>query len=94
MVYSYYTHYVSKRLQVVLEDAELEEIQQAADREELTVSEWVRKALREARGRGPARSQDAKLAAIKLASSHAFPTGDIGQMLDEIDRGYVTGGGP
>jgi len=77
---------------VVLEDAELEEIQHAADREEMTVSEWVRKSLREARGREPARSKEAKLAAIKLASSHSFPTGDIGRMLDEIERGYVTGG--
>lgn len=84
---------MSKRLQVVLEDVELEEIQQAADREEMTLSEWVRKSLREARGREPARSREEKLSAIKLASSHAFPTGDIGQVLDEIERGYLTGDG-
>jgi metal-responsive CopG/Arc/MetJ family transcriptional regulator len=85
---------MSKRLQVVLEEAELEEIQRAADREEVTVSEWVRKALREARAKEPTRSRESKLQALRVASAHAFPTGDIDQMLTEIERGYLTGGGP
>jgi hypothetical protein len=85
---------MSRRLQVVLEDAELEEIQRAADAEGTTVSEWVRKALREARGKEPSRSTEAKLRALRDASAHAFPSGDIDQMLSEIERGYLTGGGP
>jgi len=85
---------MSKRLQVVLEEAELTEIQRAADREELTVSEWVRKALREARAKEPTRSKDAKLRAVREASSHSFPTSDIDLMLDDIERGYTAGGGP
>lgn len=85
---------MSKRLQVVLEEAELTEIQRAADREELTVSEWVRKALREARAKEPTRSKDAKLRAVREACSHSFPTSDIDQMLDDIERGYTAGGGP
>jgi ribbon-helix-helix CopG family protein len=95
------THVVSKkavqpapkRLQVVLEEAELEAIQQAAEREEMTVSEWVRKALREARGLAPSRSKEAKLQAVRDAWAHDFPAGDIDQMLREIERGYL-GGGP
>jgi hypothetical protein len=29
-----------------------------------------------------------KLKAIRRAVTHSFPTGDIGQMLDEIGKGY------
>lgn len=41
---------MSTRLQVVMEDSELEEIRQVAERARLTTSEWVRRVLREARG--------------------------------------------
>lgn len=40
---------MSKRLQVVLEEDEYEEIRMAAEARRLTVSEWVRRVLREAR---------------------------------------------
>lgn len=43
---------MSTRLQVVMDDQELEEIQEAAERARLTTSEWVRRVLREARGPG------------------------------------------
>ncbi len=42
---------MSKRLQVVLSEAELEEIRDAARRNRITVSAWVRRTLREARER-------------------------------------------
>ena len=41
-----HTHAMSKRLQVILDDAELREIQRIARRQRLTVAEWVRQALR------------------------------------------------
>lgn len=41
---------MSKRLQVLMEEAEWDDIQAAAERARLTVSEWVRQVLREARG--------------------------------------------
>ena len=78
----------------MLDEAELEEIQRAADRDEVTLSEWVRKALREARAKEPTRPIESKLQALRVACAHAFPTGDIDQMLSEIERGYLTGGGP
>ena len=40
---------MSKRLQVVMDDAEYQEIQDAAAAERLTASAWVRAVLREAR---------------------------------------------
>ena len=48
--YTQDTQAVSTRLQVVMEDEELEEVRAAAARARLTTSEWVRLVLREARG--------------------------------------------
>ena len=73
-----------KRLQVLFDEEEYREIQGAARRERMTVSEWVRQALREAR-RGRAEAVDAKLRAIADASRHRFPTADIYTMLKEIE---------
>ncbi|MYI65247.1 MAG: antitoxin [Gemmatimonadetes bacterium] len=42
---------MSKRLQVVLSEAELDEIRDAAKRNRVTVSAWVRRTLRAARER-------------------------------------------
>lgn len=82
---------MSKRLQVLLEEDELEALRREAERQEMTLSEWVRAVLRDARRRRPA-SKEAKLAAIREACTHRYPTGGIDQMLLEIERGY--GGEP
>jgi hypothetical protein len=79
---------VSKRLQVLLPDKEMIEIQRLAQREHLTVGEWVRRTLREARANKPASSADTKLKAVRRGVAHSFPTADIEQMLKEIERGY------
>src|ERR1700692_916376 len=84
---------MSKRLQVLVEEDELQEIQRAARRERLTVAEWVRQALREVRRQRPQASLERKLAAIRKAAEYAAPTADIDQMLAEIGRGYQRGGG-
>jgi hypothetical protein len=82
---------MSKRLQVVLDDAELREIRLAARRSRLTVAEWVRQALRVARRQDPRGDPARKLAAIRAAAAHAFPTGPIDRMLAEIESGYTAG---
>jgi hypothetical protein len=79
---------MSKRLQVLLDEAELREIRRAARRNRLTVAEWVRQALRAARENEPAIDAQRKLEALRVGSTHAFPTGDIDRMLEEIERGY------
>jgi len=80
---------MSIRLQVVLDAAELREIRRAARRDRLTVSEWVRRCLRDARRLQPGRDAGRKLQAIRSAARHEFPTGDIAQMLAEIESGYL-----
>jgi hypothetical protein len=79
---------MSKRLQVILKDPEYREIQKAARAREMSVAEWVRQALRAVRRSEPSGSAAKKLAAIREAVRHDFPTADIEQMLEEIERGY------
>jgi hypothetical protein len=79
---------MSSRLQIILDDRELREIRQAARRSGLTVSEWARRAMRQARRAGSDADPARKLAGIRAASRHAFPTADIEQMLREIESGY------
>ena len=84
-----HTHAMSKRLQVVLQDKELAEIQQFARRRQLTTSEWVRLALRAARRAEPHVATRKKLEVVRTATRHAFPAPEVDQMLDEIERGYL-----
>jgi hypothetical protein len=83
-----YTHTMSKRLQVLIPDAEMEELRKLARREHLALGEWVRRVLREARSQRPVQEPQAKLKAVRKAAEYAFPTADIEQMLAEIERGY------
>lgn len=79
---------MSKRLQVLLPDQEMADIQQLAERDGLTVGEWVRRVLREARADRPVVEPETKLKAVRRAAEYSFPTADVAQMLDEIERGY------
>lgn len=80
---------MSKRLQVLFEDDELEEIRRVARARRMTVAEWVRQSLRQARAGESAGDVGAKRRALGRAMGHAFPTGDIEQMLGEIEHGYA-----
>ena len=81
---------MSKRLQVLLDESELSELQETARKHGMPVSEWVRRALREARRREAGGGIDSKLRAVRAAARHEFPTANIDQMLAEIERGYAT----
>lgn len=84
---------MSKRLQVLFEESELDEVRRVAERHHMTVAEWVRQALRAARRQEPEREAQEKLDAIRRAAEHDFPSGDIEEMLAEIERGYLEGPG-
>lgn len=79
---------MSKRLQVVLNEEDMEAIREDARRHGMTVSEWVRQALRNARRESSSREPARKLAAVRAAARHTFPSADIDQMLAEIESGY------
>ncbi len=55
----------------------------------MTVAEWVRQSLRAARRQESHVVVDKKLAALGRAVQYGFPTADIEQMNDEIERGYL-----
>lgn len=80
---------MSKRLQVVLTDEEYEELRSVSSAAGVTVSEWVRQALRKMRRDHSLLEADAKIEAIRAAAKHEFPSGDIATMLDEIESGYL-----
>jgi len=55
----------------------------------MTVAEWLRQVLRSARRQHGTGDPRKKLAVVRAAVGHGFPTGAVDQMLAEIDRGYV-----
>jgi hypothetical protein len=79
---------MSKRLQVLLPDQEMTEIQRLAQSEQLSVGEWVRRALRDAKAARPIADAEKKLRAVRRAAQHSFPTTNIEEMLKDIERGY------
>ena len=79
---------MSTRLQVLLPESEMAEIQRLAQREQMTVGKWVRRALEEARTRQPVNEPEAKLKAVRQGAKYSFPTSDMDQMLSEIEQGY------
>lgn len=80
---------MTKRLQVLLDDDDLREIQRLARRHHLTTAEWVRRSLQAAREADGGSDLGQKLAAVRAAAAHAFPAPDIEAMLSEIVRGYA-----
>lgn len=80
-----------QRLQVLLDEEEFEGVRHAAAARRVSVADWVRDAIRRARREQASASVDRKIAAIRAAARHNFPTADIDQMLEEIERGYLAG---
>jgi hypothetical protein len=80
---------VTKRLQVIIQDTDYREIQLVARARGMSIAEWVRQALDLARRQEPVGGIGKKLDAIRAAARHEYPSGDIGKMLAEIERGYV-----
>ena len=80
---------MSKRLQVLLDDEEYREVGDLARRHRMTVSEWVRRALRRAEECEPSVEAGRKLEAVRAAVHHEYPTADINQMIREIEQGYT-----
>ena len=83
---------MSARLQVVLDDEEMAEVRQVAQAHHLTVAEWVRQALRQAKQEQPLYAAGTKIQVVREAARHKYPTGDIDDMLGDIARGSIETG--
>jgi hypothetical protein len=81
---------MAKRLQVILDDPDYREIQLMARSRRMSLAEWVRQALDLARRREPLGSVGKKLDVVRAAARNDFPVSDIGGMLAEIEKGYVS----
>lgn len=81
---------MAKRLQVILQDPEYREVQRAARSRRMTIAEWVRQALIQARRQEASGDVGKKLAAVRAAVKHnAGPAVEIDEMLADIERGYL-----
>jgi hypothetical protein len=80
---------MAKRLQVILQDPDYREVQRAARARRMTIAEWVRQALTQARRREPQGDVEKKLQVVRAAVKHEFPIGDIDAVLAEIEQGYL-----
>ena len=78
---------MAKRLQVILKDPEYREIRRMARSRRMSIAEWVRQALDLARRREPAGGVGKKLEVVRAAARYDYPSGDIGDMLAEIESG-------
>jgi|CZKG01.1.fsa_nt_gi hypothetical protein len=80
---------MSKRLQVVVGDEELERYARTAEAAGLSVSEWTRQALRVAEREASSGDVEAKLTAIRKAVSYEIGGRevDIDTMLAETEAG-------
>jgi hypothetical protein len=74
-----------------MSESELKGYERTARAKGMPLSAWVRQTLRAERQNEPGSPPEKKLAAIRAAAQHRFPSPDIDQMLDEIARGYAQG---
>ena len=80
---------MSKRLQVLIEPREYRTFHQLAREAGVSLGEWVRRLLRREAGEKSLRRPEEKLRVIRKACQYNGPTGDIGQILQEIEKGYL-----
>lgn len=78
---------MSKRLQVVVDEADLERYERSAQAARLTLSAWARQAMNTAEREMSSGDVEVKLAAIRKAASYSFPVSDVDTMNAEIAAG-------
>ncbi len=80
---------MSKRLQVVVAEADLERYERSAQAAGLTVSAWARQAMNVAERERSSGDVERKLAVVRKAAAYnGAPEVDIDTMLAEIDTRY------
>jgi AbrB family looped-hinge helix DNA binding protein len=78
-----------KRLQVIFSDVEYRELQRSARRERMTVSEWVRKSLREQRVATPIADSGKNPRAVREATRHAFTAAGTSPKSGDAVKGSI-----
>lgn len=78
---------MSKRLQLIMKEKEIERLRRCAQRGGLTLSEWARQALERARRDQEGPTPEQKRNALDRALQCGHPTGDLDEVLADIERG-------
>ena len=78
---------MSKRLQIVMPDDEYRAVSRAARRRGKPVSQLVRESLRRTVAEDDEMDADARAAAVLRFARFSGPTGDIEEILADIERG-------
>ena len=78
---------MSKRLQIIVPDEEVERLRRCAEREGMTLSQWARRALARARRAQLGPTPEQKLEALDKALGCDHPTAEVGEILEDIERG-------
>lgn len=76
-----------RRLQILVSEEEAEQFRRTARREGTTLSERARTAMRDFQERRRSRTADNSLRAFAEVLEHPHPTGDVEQLLSEIETG-------
>ena len=69
----------------------MKEIKTLAEQEKMTVSAWVRRAIMHEKKDRPGINAKTKLEVIRKSSEYTFPTGNIEDMIADIERSYLKG---
>ncbi|MBI2346237.1 MAG: antitoxin [Deltaproteobacteria bacterium] len=81
----------TSRLQVLLDRRDYRALREVAKQQGLSLGEWVRRVLRQAAQVWSPKPTVKKIQAIRRAAKGEYPTAEIGQMLSEIEHGYLRG---
>ena len=73
-----------------MDDEELAQIRQIAEAHHQSVSDWVRQALRAARREYPNAGAGRKVQVVREAATHRYPTGDMDDLLREIESSQAS----
>ncbi len=78
---------MSTRLQIIVNEEEAQGYKRAAARQRMSLSQWARKILRNAARTQPGPTAEEKLSALDRALECHHSSGDIDQLLREIEKG-------
>jgi hypothetical protein len=82
---------MSKRLQVVVSDADYRDVTRLAKKRAVPVAEVVRQSLRRTVEEAAERSPEERIANVLRFARFSGPTGDLGSMLEDIEKGRDLG---
>jgi hypothetical protein len=78
---------MSKRLQIIMPDDEYRAVARAARKRGKPIAQIVRESLRRTLGDDDERDPEQRIAAVLRFARFSGPTGDIDELLSEIERG-------